>query len=390
MKKECFWQDPAYEASDPLMGHERAKWLIAGGGVAGLFVAYFLLKRGERDIVLLERDTVGSGSTGHSAGMLIGDLQTGPWSAVIANYGAEAASAYLKAQEESQRTVATLIENEGIACDFSLRDFVLLNDSEWAIRRTMREFAACHAVDPRHPTLLEEEELRNEIRSGEFSFGEHLERGLTVNPLKFAHGVKAHLMRHGVRIYEHTPLLSYRDGVAYVPHGTVSCGQCIHASGTWLRDGGLRNYMTTIGITRPLSADELAALNLADKDMFLDDGKRSFHYGKVTADDRLLIGYGDVLAVSDLPMVPLHMPHADNIRRFIRRFTGHDIPLDYAWTGQYSLSAGLLPQVVVGERESSIGGAGTQIASVTAASYLAAAVCGAPHPLDALFGKSRG
>ncbi len=389
MHERCFWSDPGYEANDPLIGNRRARWLIAGGGVAGLFAAYFLLKRGERDIAIIEKNTVGSGSTGHSAGMLVADLETGPWSAVIANYGAEAAGAYMRAQEEVQRTVAALIENEGIACDFSLRDFVLLNDSEWAIRRTMREFAARHAIDPRHPTILEEEELQNEIRSGEFSFGEYVERGLTVNPLKFAHGIKAYLMRHGVRVYEHTPLLSYRDGVAYVPHGTVSCGHCIHASGTWLRDAKLRNYMTTIGVTRPLSTPELAALNLADKDMFEDDGKRSYHYGKITADNRLLVGYGDVLGVPDVPMVSLHTPHVENIRRFVRRFTGHDIPLEYAWTGQYSLSTGLTAQIVLGERESSIGGAGTQIASITAASYLAAALCREPHPLDAIFERGR-
>ncbi len=385
MQERCFWDDPGYEANDPLAGNERADWLIVGGGVSGLFAAYFLLKRGERDIVLIERGAVGSGSTGHSAGMLIGDLQTGPWSAVIAKYGAEAARAYMSAQEDAQRIVRSLIENEGIACDFSMRDFVLINDSEWAIRRTMHEFAARQAIDPRHPTLLDEEELRNEIRSGEFYFGEHLEQGLTVNPLKFAHGVKAYLVRHGVRVYEHTPFLSYRDGVAYMPHGTVSCGHIIHASGTWLRDPSLKNYMTTIGITRPLSQGELSALNLADKDMFLDDGKRSFHYGKITADDRLLLGYGDVLGSSSSAVVRLHMSHVDNIRHFIRRFTGYDIPLEHAWTGQYSLSTGLLPQVIVGERESSIGGAGTQIASITAVSYLVSALYHDPHPLDALF-----
>jgi sarcosine oxidase subunit beta len=49
-------------------GNERADVVIVGGGAIGASTAFHLTQRGITDIVLLERDTLGSGSTGKSAG----------------------------------------------------------------------------------------------------------------------------------------------------------------------------------------------------------------------------------------------------------------------------------------------------------------------------------
>ena len=60
------------------MAHEqvpsRAKIVIIGGGVGGTSVAYHLTQLGERDVILLDRADLTSGSTFHSAG-LVGQLR---------------------------------------------------------------------------------------------------------------------------------------------------------------------------------------------------------------------------------------------------------------------------------------------------------------------------
>src|SRR5256886_10809763 len=52
----------------------RARAVVVGGGVGGCSVAYWLTKLGWRDVVLLERADLTSGSTFHSAG-LVGQLR---------------------------------------------------------------------------------------------------------------------------------------------------------------------------------------------------------------------------------------------------------------------------------------------------------------------------
>jgi glycine cleavage system aminomethyltransferase T/glycine/D-amino acid oxidase-like deaminating enzyme len=53
---------------------DRARVVIIGGGVGGASIAYHLAQHGERDVVLLERNELTSGSTFHSAG-LVGQLR---------------------------------------------------------------------------------------------------------------------------------------------------------------------------------------------------------------------------------------------------------------------------------------------------------------------------
>src|ERR1700721_4443023 len=53
---------------------DRARVVIIGGGVGGASIAHHLAKLGERDVVLLGRNELTSGSTFHSAG-LVGQLR---------------------------------------------------------------------------------------------------------------------------------------------------------------------------------------------------------------------------------------------------------------------------------------------------------------------------
>ena len=52
----------------------RARCVIVGGGVGGTSIAYHLAELGWREVLLLERSELTSGSTFHSAG-LVGQLR---------------------------------------------------------------------------------------------------------------------------------------------------------------------------------------------------------------------------------------------------------------------------------------------------------------------------
>src|SRR4051794_37450326 len=54
-----------------------ARVVVIGGGVGGASVAYHLAELGERDVLVIERAELTSGSTFHSAG-LVGQLRADP------------------------------------------------------------------------------------------------------------------------------------------------------------------------------------------------------------------------------------------------------------------------------------------------------------------------
>ena len=49
----------------------RARVVIIGGGIIGTSVAYHLAHMGWKDVVLLERDRLTSGTTWHAAGLIV-------------------------------------------------------------------------------------------------------------------------------------------------------------------------------------------------------------------------------------------------------------------------------------------------------------------------------
>ena len=49
----------------------RARVVVIGGGIIGCSVAYHLAHMGWKDVVLLERDRITSGTTWHAAGLMV-------------------------------------------------------------------------------------------------------------------------------------------------------------------------------------------------------------------------------------------------------------------------------------------------------------------------------
>ena len=62
--------------------------VIIGGGAIGCSIAYHLAKRGERDVVLLERLSLTHGATWHAAG-LVGQLRSSSNLTRLMRYSAE-------------------------------------------------------------------------------------------------------------------------------------------------------------------------------------------------------------------------------------------------------------------------------------------------------------
>src|SRR5580704_1216793 len=77
---------------------KRARVVIVGGGIIGTSVAYHLAHMGWKDVVLLERDRLTSGTTWHAAGLIVTFGSTSETSTEMRKYTRDL---YARLQEET-------------------------------------------------------------------------------------------------------------------------------------------------------------------------------------------------------------------------------------------------------------------------------------------------
>lgn len=382
-----FWGDLNETRFPRLEKDIQARHLIVGGGIAGLSTAYFLLERDEKDIVLIERNSIGSGATGHSSGMLVCEPETASWSDLVKTYGAPLARKYYDAQVSALTVLSKIVKQENVTCDFMSEELWILASNALAKSYIRGEFEA-RKLMKKHSDILFGEQLQREFTTKIYSAGERTKESISVNPLFLARGFAGHLANKGVRIYEQTSFLSAKSGHARTPNGKISYKSLFRCLGVGEKGLSIERYLSTICVTKRFSAEELKRIGITSKYMFFDYERRSFHYGKITPDNRLLIGYGDVKCKNEYKKHYVHLPHVQNITRFIEReFLNIYMPIEYSWSSQYALSQTDLPKVIVAEDEAIINGAGTQLASIATASYAVSKMLKKEHPLDGLFGK---
>ena len=123
MKYEVFWKNPGYKGFPKLTQYIECDYLIVGGGIIGVSLAYFLNKIGAKNIVLIEKNTIGSGATGKSAGFLAlkGELDL---QQLIGSYGRKRGFIYWKGNREGLKRMKEVVKKEKISCDFESQNTI--------------------------------------------------------------------------------------------------------------------------------------------------------------------------------------------------------------------------------------------------------------------------
>lgn len=178
--------------------------LIIGGGMAGVLTAYMLRQRGI-DCVLVEQNTIGSGTTQNTTAKLT--LQHGLcYHRLLEERGLGVAQGYYLANRAALDAFARLCS--GMDCDYEVQDnYVYSTDNPNALQR---EMAALEAVgcDARFHTQLS---VPSDI-AGAVCVPQQAQ----FHPMKFL----AHIVR-GLSIYEHTKVREMAGNIAVTAGGRI-------------------------------------------------------------------------------------------------------------------------------------------------------------------------
>jgi glycine/D-amino acid oxidase-like deaminating enzyme len=258
----------------------------------------------DRDVVLLEAETIGYGASGRNGGFLQSSLTHGVANG-LARFSDEIELLERLGRESYDGLLADLAEY-GVDCDLEQSGDIAValepHEEEWLVQEAelLRRFG--HEVE-----LLDREAVRAEVASPTYRAGLwDRTRASLVDPAKLAHGLRCAALGRGVRIHEGSPASGMRavtgGGVELAVaggRGSVVARRVLLATSAYpplLRS--IRRYVVPVYdyalVTEPLAGVHREALGWRRRQGLGDAGNR-FHYYRLTADDRILWGGYDAV-----------------------------------------------------------------------------------------------
>ena len=279
---------------------ETADVAVIGAGFTGLSAALTLAKRGAK-VVVVESETIGWGASSRNGGMVLTGLKLGV-NQLISKYGRDLTRRMYAASLETIDTVARLVKDESIACDFARTGHLEVackqshfDDYSRQAEVIAREFNHQLRVVPRN-------DLAGEIGSAIYYGGMVDEISVGLNPARYVAGLAAAAMRSSAQIAEQTKLESIERAANNGAPGfrlTTSRGTLwarnvlVGTSGyTGAATPALRKKIIPIGsyiITTEVLPEALAR-ELSPRNRQIYDSKNYLYYYRLTPDNRMLFG----------------------------------------------------------------------------------------------------
>jgi len=215
------------------------KVVVIGGGVIGCSVSYHLTKFGWRDVVLLERDQLTSGTTWHAAGLV---SQLGPTAAVtkIRKYTLDL---YKKLEKEVDHSA-------GLRINGALS--IAQTDARWQELQRQATTAQLYDVDLK---ILDKEAIKKNypmMQTEDLKGGVLMPDDGAADPSGVTHMLAKAARKCGAKIFEKSPVetILTKNGKVHgvrVNGKEIECEYVVLATGMWSRQIGEK-----IGVSIPL------------------------------------------------------------------------------------------------------------------------------------------
>jgi glycine/D-amino acid oxidase-like deaminating enzyme len=356
-EEKGFWLETAgpYTESPPLDGSIQADVAIVGGGYTGVSTAYHIKKMAPSlRVVVLEAYVVGYGASGRNAGfaMTLFGLTLGLTKAFFGRPNALAAQRYM---ERAVDYVGELVREHHLDCDYELPGFFRVAFTEGYAKRIQEEIELAHAMGITGIEWIDKDQLAEQVRSPMYLGAWWEPRCALVQPAKLSRELKRVCVEMGVEFYERTPVTEIRRGEPLgvsTPHGDVTAERLVLAANAWSHlIPGLRAKQvpafTYIVLTEPLTEAQLAPIGWQNR-QGIEDPRNFVHYYRLTPDNRLLMGGGDVGITYGRDM------ERDLDARTFRELEAHirmifpslrDVAITHRWGGPVSVPMDMAPAI---------------------------------------------
>lgn len=207
-----------------------AKVVVIGGGVVGCSILFHLAKFGWKDVVLLERDELTSGSSWHAAGQ-IHTISSDPNISRLQGY---TINLYKEIEEVSGHSVGMHATGGFyLASNDVWHDYLKRERSKARYMGLDQEFISMEELKKRHPLVDPSHYIA--------ALWDPLDGDIDPSGVTYAYAKAAR--HHGAQYFTHTPAIETRqksDGSWDVAtsKGTINAENIVNAAGLWAREAG--------------------------------------------------------------------------------------------------------------------------------------------------------
>lgn len=329
-----------------LAGGTSAAVCVIGGGFAGLSTALSLLERGERQVVVLEAETVGHGASGRNGGFVFGGYSLGERGLLDAAGDGRGAQLYqltLDAVEHIRRRIARY----GIDCDATYGGIYLANwfDDDRILDDQRRFMADKLGVEWQR---VSRPEFAQRAHSERYFGALYEANAFHFHPLKYADGIARALTDGGAHVYEQSRATRIvREGQGWsvrTAQGAVHAREVVVCCGGYIERlyprlaSAMLPIATYVMVTEPLGDRMKTAL---ETNAAIYDTRFAFDYYRPLADSRLLWGGRISIRARGAPDVA-RLLYQDMLKVY-PQLAGARV--DYAWSGMMSYGRHKMPQL---------------------------------------------
>lgn len=365
----------------PLQGRREADVCIVGAGLTGLWTAYELRRADPAlEVVVLEREIAGFGASGRNGGWVSAEI-AGSRDYWATRGGRAAVQRIEAAGREAVDEVGRVMAQERIDCDFVKGGSLEVAQTDLELHRLRARTVADRkwGVSEDDCRLLQAAAVQERVALRHALGGRYTPHCARVQPASLVRGLAEAAERHGVTIYEHTPVRSVQPRLVRTSAAEVHARWVVRATEAYTPElPGLRRALVPVSsamiVTEPLHSSAWGRLRWHGAETLLD-GRHMYSYLQRTADGRIAIGgsgapygfgsrIGSRLRVADAVIARL----ATRLRELFD-LVG-DVGIDAAWQGFLGVTRNWAPAVEV-DRATGLASAGGYAGSGVAAANLA-------------------
>jgi glycine/D-amino acid oxidase-like deaminating enzyme len=329
----------------PLTEGARADVAIVGAGYAGLNAALELVERHGAGVAVLEAGQPGWGASGRNGGFACRGGAKLSSAAMTRRFGADATAEWAGFERAGIDRVRDNLNRYAIDAEPGPEGELCLAHSPRAARRLAA--GAGPGEEWLDPAALAERGLNATGMDG----GLLRPLGFPIHPLDYARGLARAAQAAGARIFGDTPVAALGraggDWVLHTARGQITAPRVLIATNgysdealpTFLR-GRILPVLSAILVTRPLTAQELAAQGWQSRIMAYDS-RRVLHYFRLLPCGRFLFGGRGGVSARPEALAAFHTTLRADFEAMFPAFAGAETA--HYWSGLVCLTGSLTP-----------------------------------------------